>query len=200
MEAQIETAREAAPPRKPKPSQALVSSKAVKVEPEVYIPTLPELAAAINEDHLACNAAAQTCLERALACGFKLVEAKARCGHGQWLPFLTTQCPNISERTAQRYMKLTKVEPSTESDTLADLSISAFLQLVPTVSEPANPEGEDLDTDKKSDADVASRIFATFRDMPEEVRHLSGRDLCHCEDKAKALLEWMRRAGRSPKT
>jgi hypothetical protein len=55
----------------------------------------------------------------ALAVGRKLIEAKARLSHGNWLPFLRHEA-KMSERTAQRYMRTAKFAKSAN---LADLPI-----------------------------------------------------------------------------
>lgn len=59
-----------------------------------------------------------------LALGRVLVEAKAACRHGEWLPFLEKQ--GIDERTARRYMGLVEFSDS-KSDTVSDLPASLLL-------------------------------------------------------------------------
>lgn len=54
-----------------------------------------------------------------LDCGAILAEAKAECGHGEWLPFLKRA--GIHERTARRMMKLAAQDVSAER--LADTGI-----------------------------------------------------------------------------
>jgi hypothetical protein len=46
-------------------------------------------------------------IENGIAAGELLIEAKAQLRHGQWLPWLQDNC-NLSERTAQLYMRLAK--------------------------------------------------------------------------------------------
>ncbi|HEV2210837.1 MAG TPA: hypothetical protein VG167_18850 [Verrucomicrobiae bacterium] len=43
--------------------------------------------------------------------GQDLIEAKARCAHGLWLPWLRANCPKVSDRSAQRYMALAARAP-----------------------------------------------------------------------------------------
>ena len=65
-----------------------------------------------------------------LDCGAALIEAKAACGHGAWLPWL--EGAGIPERTAQRMMKL--AGEGFESDTVTDLGgIRAALEWLGTV-------------------------------------------------------------------
>lgn len=53
-------------------------------------------------------------------CGRLMREQKKRVGHGEWLPWLSKNCPDITERTAQKYMSLNRkiaaIAPSEESD------------------------------------------------------------------------------------
>ena len=58
-----------------------------------------------------------------LECGRLLAEAKAECGHGQWLPFLARA--RIPERTARRMMRLHR--SGTDPDTLAEHGVQAAL-------------------------------------------------------------------------
>ena len=59
-----------------------------------------------------------------------MLEAKAAVRHGKWLPWLKEHC-GLSERTAQRYMKLARRKAEiTKSVTLSDLSITEALSLI----------------------------------------------------------------------
>ena len=51
------------------------------------------------------------------------MEAKAACGHGEWLPWLAAA--GVPERTAQRMMKLSAA--GFESDTVSDLGVAECL-------------------------------------------------------------------------
>jgi hypothetical protein len=42
--------------------------------------------------------------------GTKLAEAKKLVGHGNWCEWLAKSCPDISEKTAQNYMRLSKAQ------------------------------------------------------------------------------------------
>jgi hypothetical protein len=67
---------------------------------------LSQLATQINAAHSAARAAASATLEHALRCGELLSDAKAQVPHGGWLPWLKDNCPEVSSRTAQRYVQL----------------------------------------------------------------------------------------------
>ena len=72
----------------------------------IPVASLGELAAAINAEHQAAERTARTALDHARAAGDKLLQAKAQFDHGQWLPWLSANCPDIAVRTAQAYMRL----------------------------------------------------------------------------------------------
>ncbi len=83
---------------------------------------LDALAERINTGHRAYLAAARKALEHALAAGASLQEAKDGLPHGEWLPWLQANCPAVSERSAQRYLRLAQNRSflGGESATVAD--------------------------------------------------------------------------------
>jgi hypothetical protein len=91
---------------------------------------LPVLAARIKAEHNAVSTALMDSLRHAIACGEALIEAKALAAHGGWLPWLES-C-GISERTAQRYIRLARNRSTieTKSDTVSDLGIRGALALI----------------------------------------------------------------------
>lgn len=52
-----------------------------------------------------------TAVQYAAKCGEKLIQAKATCAHGEWLPWLEVNC-NLKERQARKYMRLAEEYPS----------------------------------------------------------------------------------------
>ncbi len=78
------------------------------------------LAAKIREHHKAVGAA----IVHAIKAGQLLLEAKRKVGHGNWLPWLEANC-EMSERTAQNYMRIAKVlgglNDEAKAQRLADL-------------------------------------------------------------------------------
>jgi hypothetical protein len=92
--------------------------------------SLTDLAARAKAEHAAVAGALKTSLSHALAAGDILIEAKAQLKHGQWLPWLKS-C-GISERTAQRYIRLARNRAIIESksDTVSDLGIRGALALI----------------------------------------------------------------------
>jgi DUF3102 family protein len=80
-------------------------------------------------------------VSRAIKAGELLKEAKAKMPHGEWLLWLKKQC-ELSQRTAQRYMKLADDRPKIErvqrekNATVADLTLNQALKLF---KPPPNP-------------------------------------------------------------
>jgi phage N-6-adenine-methyltransferase len=72
---------------------------------------LEAVAADINLAHREAQQYAAKAVERALTAGDLLLEAKTRVAHGQWLPWLKENCPDISTRTIQNYMRVARELP-----------------------------------------------------------------------------------------
>ena len=126
--------------------------------------TLPELATAINAAHDAAERTARTAIEHAHAAGDRLLLAKAQVDHGQWLPWLTANCPAVAARTASGYMRLARNWKTLEAKSAesADLSIDAALKLLNAPAEP--------DPDPDPDPDPAPMLSARYgRDQDTEV-------------------------------
>ena len=103
------------------------------------LPALDALADRINAEHQAFHSAMQKGLEHALEAGRLLLEAKAGLAHGEWLPWLKKNCPGISERSTQRYMRLADNRGALESATVADLTMRAAEEALTT---PRGAEGD----------------------------------------------------------
>ncbi|CAN5819117.1 hypothetical protein BH20CHL1_BH20CHL1_09240 [soil metagenome] len=106
--------------------------------------TLATLAERANTEHRACESAIRTGLEHALNAGHLLIEAKALCPHGEWLPWLHEHFEG-SERTAQAYMRVAREYPALEADgntqRVTDLS---YREALKALAEPAeHPNGDD---------------------------------------------------------
>jgi hypothetical protein len=92
--------------------------------------SLADLRERLKAEHAAVIGALRNSLNRAMAAGDILLEAKLQLKHGQWLPWLET-C-DISERTAQRYMRLARNRPEIESNPtpVSDLGVKGALTLL----------------------------------------------------------------------
>jgi len=74
---------------------------------EIVKSELGELAKQINEAHDQCNSAFKYTLNYAIHAGDCLNKAKAKVGHGNWLPWLENNT-DVPQPTAWRYMELSK--------------------------------------------------------------------------------------------
>jgi Protein of unknown function (DUF3102) len=108
---------------------------------------LVDIAHRIRNEHSAACAGIKVTVAHALAAGDLLIEAKAQLKHGQWLPWLKEHC-EISERTAQNYMRLAKnrdaIAKSAEDCAFASIdgAIKSLIQNaapVPVSAEPPRP-------------------------------------------------------------
>ena len=95
-------------------------------------PALATLAAEINSEHEAADGHARKAIEHARAAGDKLLLAKAHVAHGQWLPWLAANCPKVSIRRAQEYMRVAREWPALQAKYAdsAHLTIDGALALL----------------------------------------------------------------------
>src|SRR6516165_3688560 len=95
------------------------------------------LSAEINAAHTAACRAAGEALNHARRAGELLQQAKAAVNHGEWLPWLAANCPAISERTAQGYMRVAREWPALQAKAqhVADLPLRQALALLSEPSE-----------------------------------------------------------------
>lgn len=80
---------------------------------------LDRLAVDANNDHRLVRQTGHAMVEHAHRARQALSLANRSIEHGGWLPWLKANCPTISERTAQVYMRIAR--------RWADLTISAVL-------------------------------------------------------------------------
>ena len=66
--------------------------------------SLDELAQQINDGHQGLKIAIRRLAGHVAQVGAWLTAAKAKCQHGEWLPWLADNCPDITRRTATKYM------------------------------------------------------------------------------------------------
>ncbi len=79
------------------------------------IRTLDTLADEINKAHRRCEQSVRMTLDYAVEVGRLLIEAKAQCDHGEWLPWVENHC-ECDVRSVQRYMKLAGFVPTLPSN------------------------------------------------------------------------------------
>jgi Protein of unknown function (DUF3102) len=68
---------------------------------------LIDIAARIQVEHQAVAASLKRSIERAIAAGELLIEAKEQIPHGDWLPWLQEHC-GVTPRSAQGYIRLAR--------------------------------------------------------------------------------------------
>jgi hypothetical protein len=113
----------------------------------------------INDAHQAVVTSSQSGLEHALECGEMLRTAKEKIGHGGWENWLADNCPDISPRTASRYMRLAKngdeLEKAAEQNghALADFSATAANRLLEKLKTPEEKAAARADKEKKQQTD-----------------------------------------------
>jgi Protein of unknown function (DUF3102) len=125
------------------PNPSLRRSEAAAGASAPVEPPLDDLARKIKTEHLEITRAKKNIIERAMTAGDLLIQAKVKAGHGNWLNWLRDNCADISERTANVYMKLAegraKIEEKLKSAATADLTINEALRcLAEEVPEAAN--------------------------------------------------------------
>lgn len=96
--------------------------------------SLDQLAVAINQEHQDCQQAYRASVIYAYRTGELLLQAKRKLPHGQWLPWLAANCSDISERTAQVYMRIARRWPELEQSTtvIANLSLDDACKILTT--------------------------------------------------------------------
>jgi hypothetical protein len=116
--------------------------------------SLTDLAARISAEHRASTAAMQRGVEHAIRAGELLIEAKRQLKHGHWLPWLIKHC-EMSERTAQLYMRLARAKPELEANPqrVADMTVRGAVAVLAPPPPPSD-EGQAI-ADRIKAADVA---------------------------------------------
>ncbi len=98
------------------------------------IPFAADLATRIRAEHEAAQSAMQSAVNHAIQAGKLLMEAKKSVPYGGWEAWVRDSC-GFSERTAQGYMRLARLDPE-EAQRVALLSLRHALKAL------AEPKGE----------------------------------------------------------
>lgn len=81
-------------------------------------------------------------VQYAAKCGEKLIQAKAACTHGEWLPWLEKNC-RVNQRQSQRYMKLANEMPQLiDSNTKSTSYFSGIEAAIAYLSAPEEVKSE----------------------------------------------------------
>jgi len=126
--------------------------------------TLENLAAEINAEHHAFVGSLKKTAEHGIRAGELLSEAKSKCKHGQWLPWLEQNFDG-APRTAQTYMQLynKRDELRAKTQSSAHLSIGGALK---EIAAPASLGASDDEPEKEelTDPQVVELVHA-FMEM-----------------------------------
>lgn len=172
--------------------------------------SLPTLAVAILDAHSVYIASQRSALEYARLAGELLTEAKGQLPHGEWLPWLESNC-DLSVRVAQGYMRIARdwpklVEAVAKSETpvsylpirdaltiLADEWTDADALAPGGSNDHVTDDAEDDDRDKYGRA-ILIRIVLSIPDQIEFRKHLDElQDLLGTVDDADTVHEIVQR-------
>jgi hypothetical protein len=135
-------------------------------------PSLADFATRINTEFAAIQKtehdANKTVVQRAISFGITLSQAKEKVGHGKWKKWLNDNCRAISERTAQRYMKLAdSPEVRAElgkNDTMSLLSLRKALALANRTPPTPRPPSDEYD---RAETKLVEKLEALSPDTAE---------------------------------
>jgi Protein of unknown function (DUF3102) len=135
---------------------------------------------------------ALSAVEKGWQCGKRLNAMKKILGHGHWLPYLKTHLPEISQSTAQRYMKIDRDNPNAArvQDLKSDSIRKHCLSLAPAkkqIDHPGNVKFPRL-VDFANIINEFARIKQRHLDGLEEI------DFVQVREDAKelySLLRWL---------
>ncbi len=119
-----------------------------------------DLAERINEEHHACEAAAGTAVAHAINAVEMVVEAKSKCSHGEWIPWLENNFVG-APRTAQAYMKLY----SRRAELAQKRNSVAHLPLREALKELASPVEKEPGAEPADDPEDVSDTIRAFMDI-----------------------------------
>ena len=132
---------------------------------------LEDLATRIKTADRAVRDAAKNIVQQAVIAGQALNDAKAKLGHGEWLPWLERHC-DLSERTAHNYMLLAANRVKFAID--ADLTLN---QAVGLLKPPPNPS----DLYDKAEANLIKKL-----------QDLSAEDAVDLVERAQRMIhDWL---------
>jgi hypothetical protein len=133
---------------------------------------LETLAEGINCHHEATKRAYKQAILNAQLAGEMLIDAKSRVDHGQWLHWLSENCPTLAARTASGYMRIARNWDTLESKSAmpADLTINDAMRLLSADSQTEAFPGISEDAQKVRDS--AQKALDDHREFIEKVRQL----------------------------
>ena len=104
---------------------------------------LDALAKRINEEHSQVGVALTKGVQHAKSAGELLLQAKAQCQHGEWLPWLEENFEG-SATTAQAYMRLARNWPQLEAANAQRVADLSFREALKQLAGPVKPDSDRL--------------------------------------------------------
>ena len=139
---------------------------------------LDSLAKRIGESYETALDRAEQAVERAARCGQLLTEAKALVGHGEWLPWLAANVPEIAPRTAQKWMQLGAADLTTiEYTNGIDRALAAIA--TPPANTPTSAHLDEVVPEPATGAEpepVTGVMEARHATLSEHARYFAGLD------------------------
>lgn len=129
---------------------------------------LAKAAARINREHYLACTAVQKGLGHAMKAGDVLRGVKGRLEHGQWLPWLTENCPEMGIRHAQNYMRLARKRGEIEAKYATDAYLTIRAALSYLAEDKAEEEVEDEDEANRLLDEMTDDAFAALMDEEEQ--------------------------------
>jgi len=164
----------------------------IKPPPVPVVDDLNVMAKKINECLSNIESSMQFCLIAAFSAGELLNKAKASVPHGGWAQWLEDNC-KLSEKTAQRYMKLANNRKLIESksDTVSDLTFRQAERLITAQpAQPAQPEADKPPKQKRGNGPVTVETARTLVDeFVEALRSLRRNNESEAQAIAQQLVE-----------
>ena len=158
------------------------------VVPSEAVLSLDTLAELINEEHTQCQLAVRQGLSHALRAGELLRQAKERCDHGAWLPWLEANFDG-STRTAQGYMSVARNWPMLEAANSQHVSHLPYRDALRLLAEPHDSEpGDDLIRTARRAIGSLEATWGALKDAPAS--HATLAELTALASKAQ---EWQNR-------
>lgn len=148
------------------------SLDAVELNPQaIALLNDEQLTAILNTEGDLAFCAASEALQRARKAGVYLLEQKRRIKHGGWLPWIAENCPRISDRTAQVWMKIAKnwdeirKNAGTADIALDALSIDGAMKLLKPVKAQGEGSPEEVQEEPPENAEAETeRDLMAFLD------------------------------------
>ena len=140
---------------------------------------LEDLATRIKTAHRAVRDAAKNIVQQVVIAGQALNDAKAKLGHGEWLPWLERHC-DLSERTAHNYMLLAANRGKFAID--ADLTLNQALRQIKGDGSPKDDGPASL-----YDKAQATLISKLSKLLPEDVEDAAKRTITELEAAVAAI-------------